>query len=288
MNHRHLLTILCLSLAGLLFASKISAQTVAPTPIDRAATLVQAANAFDAGVQSLDTDRAAAERSLRAAIAGYQKIIDSGIENGKLYYNIGNAQLLLNDTGHAIASYRRAQRLIPSDPNLQANLADALSRVSASFAAPPERAAVSRFRSILRQIPIRPLVWVGAIAWAGLWLSLLVRLGAPKLSRTPAIVLTVVFAGASTVVALNRWQDQSERRGVVVAAQTVGRKGPDQTAYAPSFAEPLPAGVEFDVVDTRPGWTLIHLADDRETWIPRTDLALIKSGDRAKDSASNN
>ena len=56
--------------------------------------------------------------------------------------------------------------------------------------------------------------------------------------------------------------------GVIVAAQVVGRKGPDPVGYAPSFRAPLHAGVEFAIVEERPGWYLVRLRDDRETWLP--------------------
>ena len=53
---------------------------------------------------------------------------EGGIENGKLYYNLGNVYFRMNDIGRAILNYRRAESYIPNDPNLHQNLSYARSR----------------------------------------------------------------------------------------------------------------------------------------------------------------
>ncbi|MFC1569787.1 tetratricopeptide repeat protein [bacterium] len=56
------------------------------------------------------------------ALNAYQEILTMGYENGSLYFNIGNCYYKLGDIGHAILNYERAQKLIPSDEDLKANL----------------------------------------------------------------------------------------------------------------------------------------------------------------------
>jgi hypothetical protein len=46
--------------------------------------------------------------------------------SGKLFYNIGNTYFYLGDYGLAIAYYRKAEQLIPRDPLLRKNLAQAI------------------------------------------------------------------------------------------------------------------------------------------------------------------
>ncbi len=57
-----------------------------------------------------------------------------------------------------------------------------------------------------------------------------------------------------------------------MAEQVVGRKGPDPVGYEPSFRAPLHAGVELSIVEERPGWYLVRLRDDRETWLPASAI----------------
>ena len=57
----------------------------------------------------------------RQAIDQWKSLADSGIANGKLYYNLGNAYLKNNDLGHALLWYERALILMPNDPDLRFN-----------------------------------------------------------------------------------------------------------------------------------------------------------------------
>jgi len=56
------------------------------------------------------------------ALENYLRIIDAGLESGALYFNIGNTYFKLGDLGHAILYYERAQRLLPRDADVRANI----------------------------------------------------------------------------------------------------------------------------------------------------------------------
>ncbi len=59
--------------------------------------------------------------------------------------------------------------------------------------------------------------------------------------------------------------------GVVVVDDVVVRKG-NSEGFEPQFAESLHQGVEFRVVEERPGWLHIRLSNDKSGWI-RTEQA---------------
>ncbi len=56
-----------------------------------------------------------------AAIAAFESLADSGVDNGKLFYNLGNAYLKNDDLGRALLWYERALKRIPDDPDLRFN-----------------------------------------------------------------------------------------------------------------------------------------------------------------------
>ncbi len=56
------------------------------------------------------------------AIESYQAILDSGLKNGYVYYNLGNALLKQKRVGEAILAYERARRLLPQDEDVAFNL----------------------------------------------------------------------------------------------------------------------------------------------------------------------
>ena len=52
----------------------------------------------------------------------FEKIVENGIKNGEIYYNIGNSYFKAGDIGRAILWYERGKKIIPFDPDLKFNL----------------------------------------------------------------------------------------------------------------------------------------------------------------------
>jgi tetratricopeptide (TPR) repeat protein len=68
-------------------------------------------------------------KDYQEAIEAFKSVADSGVRNGKLYFDLGNAYLKSGAIGPAILWYERAAALIPSDPDLQFNLTYARSLI---------------------------------------------------------------------------------------------------------------------------------------------------------------
>lgn len=239
--------------------------------------LERAATSFDEGVRLLEEDPARAERSLRAAISAYESLLDAGVENGAIHYNIGNAHALLGDVGPAMLAYRRAEIFIPNDPNLRANIATLQSRIRTDIDAQPGSAMLSRVRSLLRAAPGAVVVGGALVSWSAFWLAMAARRRWPAPARAAAITAGLIFLCTAGVAAGAVWAERTDRRAVIVAPESTGRKGPDAQAYAPSFAAALPAGLDVVILDERPGWTLVRLADGRETWLPASDVERVRA-----------
>jgi hypothetical protein len=62
--------------------------------------------------------------------------------------------------------------------------------------------------------------------------------------------------------------------GAITAPEAVAHQADWQNS-PPSFKEPLHAGTEFDLIEHRPGWFHIRLADGSDGWIPDTSADLI-------------
>ena len=56
------------------------------------------------------------------AVAFYEDILNMGIRDGRVVYNLGNAYFKAGRLGKAILSYERARRLLPRDEDIEANL----------------------------------------------------------------------------------------------------------------------------------------------------------------------
>jgi tetratricopeptide (TPR) repeat protein len=57
-----------------------------------------------------------------SARAYYERIVDAGIHNAAVYYNLGNVYFRRHQLGEAILYYERARRLAPRDADIVHNL----------------------------------------------------------------------------------------------------------------------------------------------------------------------
>lgn len=257
----------------------LCASAVLATPSETEDDFARANSIFEASVTLLGSNNASATGGLRQSAEMYEIIVDKhDVQSSDLLTNAGNARLLAGDTGHAIALYHRALRLDPSDANARANLAVARQRASADAAIERSSGALDTLTAWRRAIPAHVRVVITLTAWGVLWmwgaLRLLgVRAGTWTLTALPMVI--VMSIGGLTLAADAAASAGAPPIGVVVVSESVGRTGPDEVAYDPSFTKPLPEGAEFIALDERAGWVRGRLGDGRETWVRTGDVEIV-------------
>lgn len=202
----------------------------------------------------------------------FQALADRGIQNGKLYYNLGNAYLKLEDLGHAILWYERALRRMPRDPDLRFNYAYALSL--ARDAGEPGEASFRRILFFWRYL-LSPeqFQWVALLLNALLWIVLFPRrgrrstrmktLGAAMLFLTSVAVLTAGY---------NAYEAAAVREGVILAEEAPVRSG--LTEQATELFR-LHAGARVRIEREREGYYRVRYSRDKFGWIPRDAVGRI-------------
>lgn len=238
-------------------------------------TLNEALRAFDRGTDLRSTNPPEAARAFRESAEKLQAVVDSGIRNGKLYYNLGNAYLRCGELGRAILNYRRAERLIPGDGQLEANLRFARG-LRQNQIPPSGRASLVRtFFAWHFDVPIRWRFAVGLACYVAFWCLLLVRIYWRTirwgLTGVPLLILWLTL-GAS--VAYETLIQSRQAEGVLIADEVIVRKSYGDGAEQ-QFDQPLHQGVEFAVLDRRPDWILIELPDGKSGWIRMSKAELI-------------
>jgi len=205
-----------------------------------------------------------AEDYLRSA-AMYQEILDRGQVSGAVLYNQGNAFMQAGQRGRAIAAYRQARRYLGRDPLLEANLAYALGSTPAVQRRPLVEHLLfwqdwlsypDKFSLAAAGVGTTFLLAVAALFVRRRWLARLAILGV-------AVSLLLVFSAG-----YDWYRYDSKTRGVIVAKQTVVRKG-NAESYEPALTAPVDEGMEFDLIERRGDWLRIRLAGVQEDgWIP--------------------
>ena len=260
-----------------LFLLIAMAQSAVARSLD-SGVLEEANRAFEQGAARLDTAPEEARALLENAVAGYNAALAQR-DNGHLRFNLANAYALLGDTGRAALEYRRARRLLGADRDLRANFAQlgVASSVKPSWTARLESAALF-WRGI---VPVRLVFWTGALTAGAFWLALALCIRRPTVRWAPHIC---AVSGALALVLLGSLAFEHFRNAaapeVVILEKTLGRKGPDERAYGPSFGDALTPGVTARVVEDRGTWVRIRLRDGRDTWTPRNAVEPLL-GDRA-------
>jgi tetratricopeptide (TPR) repeat protein len=223
-----------------------------------------------------DPDGAAA--LYEKAILRYERILREGaLENGGLYYNIGNAYFRMKDIGRAILNYRRAEQYIPNDPNLQQNLSYARARRTDKVEEPQEERILKTVFFWHYDLSARVKSVAFAVTFVTVWLAAATRLFTRRKAVSWALAVSAVLAAAFLVSLLIETADRrAAEPGVVLSEAVVARKGDSET-YEPSFQEPLHAGTEFEVVEERGRWYHVALADGRRCWLPAGDVGLVRS-----------
>ncbi len=234
----------------------------------------EAKSLFRQAEKAAATDPEAARSFYRQSAMRLERIVSAGgIENGKLFYNIGNAYFRMEDLGRAILNYRRAAQFIPNDPNLKQNFAYARSQ------------RVDRIEDTQKTRMFRMLLFwhydfssttrsvIFAVCYALFWAALLVRI---YFRKVPAgLIAGAAFVGILCFGSLAADYLRQERNpgGVLLADEVTARKG-DGITYQPSFKDPLHEGTEFLLIEKRNGWYHIRLNDGRKCWIPENTAGM--------------
>jgi tetratricopeptide (TPR) repeat protein len=238
---------------------------------DQANTIVERADAL------LDEDPELAKSLYGQGAALYRACIEQGgIDNANLHANLGNAEYRAGNNGLAIVSYRRAERLDPTNAIARAGLVAARSNVSVLVDPDPKGFAIDAVFIWRKWVPRSAVFGAGVIAWLGLWGALGLR--AMGLWRMPT-GWVVAFSAVALVTLGGQYAEQRllyhGQNLVVTAPEIVGHNGPNPDAYQPSFADPLVSGVECVLLEERDGWRRVRLNDGRTTWLPADALETI-------------
>ncbi len=137
--------------------------------------LSEAQGSYDSAIQLQTSDPVASKELFRRSANRFQLLVDDGIDNGKLWYNLGNAQLQAGKIEDAIAAYRSSQMYMPSDARLSTNLEYAETLVSNTKETNDATSILQRITFWHATLPTQARLTLGVIFWVACWALLALR-----------------------------------------------------------------------------------------------------------------
>ena len=183
---------------------------------------------------------------------------------------------MADDVPHAILSYRRGLQMAPSDPDLQAGLAEARGRVvyadPGGFGRPPNNMRPPWWPRLGPEGVFAGLAvcYVGGCLCATRWL--MTRRGGMLVSAVVALFGAVALAAVATATVRSEREKRDYPLVVVAEDGVLLRKG-DGMAYPPRYETPLNKGVEARRLYERGDWSQIELSGGEIGWV-RSDRVL--------------
>ena len=243
----------------------------------RLATALKAQKAFDEGMSLVATDPTRAQERFRESVNDYQRLVDCGIRNGELFINLANSLVQSDERGRAIGALLDATQLLPGDPRVIANLAHARSLVPARGGALARGHWSDPLASIWHEsgwassaVRFATTASLWTLLWTIIAIGIAARWTALKPWRATIACALALFAVAAATLVIDFVRERVDPAGVVLHGDVIARKG-NGSGFSPAFTEPLDEGTEFTLIEHRPGWCHIQLADGQSGWIPSGD-----------------
>ncbi|MBK9385376.1 MAG: BatD family protein [Planctomycetes bacterium] len=236
----------------------------APEPLD-------APRLFQRALQSTDEERwADAERD-------YMALLERGVDGGAVLFNLGNVYARWGERdAEALACYRRALRVWPTDANLASNLDALLGKLPADGLRPPSDGWFLGLFAWRRDLPFATLLDSAALAGVLALLAAALRAGLGPKFALGRIALAVGIVALVLGLALSiRWHETREGTHAVLRRAELLRGGPASSFE--SVGTELSLGSELQVEEQRisdaGAWVRV-VSVDRAGWLPREALVI--------------
>jgi len=231
--------------------------------LDRQDRLRRALDAYAAAL--VESDRDARLAGFARAERGFASLVADGVRTPALFTNLGNAALQAQHTGRAVLAYHRALALEPDAATARQNLAHVRSRLPAWV---PRRDAGEGAQRLLfyRQIDPRTRSTIAALCFAAMAACVVLAVRRREGAfRGLAIAFGLGWASGIASLAYDARTGRDDL--AVVVADEVAARSADSTLSPLALPEPLPAGVEVEILEERGGWARVRLANGRDVWV---------------------
>jgi len=215
-------------------------------------------------------DYASAERH-------YREIIDSGIDSGPVYYNLGNTCFKQKRLGEAIYYWEKAGQKSPSDREIRENLELArlmlVDRIEVPADPPPLRflSRVAGFLTIEQELRLVVILFIAANAFFLIYLFAKTPRHAFR-ALAACFVVGVLFLISAASLSWKIYEKDFRKTGVVIEQKVDVKSGPGSENIT-IFT--IHEGINVRIHESSNGWYQISLPNGWNGWLPQDDVRIL-------------
>ena len=207
----------------------------------------------------------------------YRQLLDSGVESGVVYYNLGNVSFKQKKLGEAIYFWEKARQKLASNREVKENLDLANLLVVDRIEVPPDPMVLRLLDSAIHALTIQQHTWVILV----LFVAVNVLLGIRALVRNPR-TSSLCLAGSigmgsllllfSCSLGWRIYEANNLQQGIVVEQKVDIRSGPGaQNVTVFTIHE----GTKVRIRSDAPGWYQVSLANGWVGWLEKNSVRVL-------------
>lgn len=208
-----------------------------------------------------------AEKKYAESIQVYESLVQEGAGNGYLYYNLGNAYIRIGKTGPAILNYIQAQKWIPRDENLAANLKFAIQQTQDKIE-PPAPGTLNVLFFWVNDFNYNELIYFAISVNFIFWITLILWMKFPALKIARNVILFVLLLSFVSIGV--KIKNASDLKLGVILTENVDVKSARATDAITLFQ--LHEGALVQVTNKHDDWLEVRLNDEQKGWVPQNTL----------------
>lgn len=207
----------------------------------------------------------------------YQELVNQGVRDKRLFFNLGNTFYRLNEFHRAILFYERARLLDPFDEDVNFNLQIANLRIVDKFEPIPKfflsqwwEDLRDNFSSTQWSIASVICIWLSAFFFA--MFLILKTANGKKFSFLIGVILLLAFLSTS-ILSYSRFRTENAHSFAIVFSANAYIKSSPEDQATDLFI--LHQGTKIQIIDQVGNWFKIRVPNGNIGWLKKNDIEII-------------
>lgn len=239
--------------------------------------LTQPASAADSEELFSQANRLYEEKDFLQALAKYRQIIEQGIKNGAVYYNMGNAYFKSGKLGEAILAYEKALKYYPRDEDIKTNLEFARLLTLKKENKQEQLNFAILFERLLKHFSVNEWIFSFEIVYTILFFSAIMAVfvkqeRVKKTAEKALIVILPIWFLFATFMGIRIYWVNFRKEAVAIERNIKVYSGPAEN-YTLLFS--VPEGTKMLIHLQREEWLQVKLPNGYSGWVNTGSVGII-------------